>query len=380
MSTETRLRAALLELADVPPPADPAGAALARARRTRRRAAAGLAAAVALATAAAIAVPTLAARRAAPPATPPAPAPAYWISAYRVGEAPGPDGAGLVRGLSFYDAARSGYQSMGAELFLTPSPDGRWVAVSRDTEFTAVGVVRLDRLAAAGAGAIRWLPRTGQPVGWSPDSRRLLTRLSDRSPQAIVIEVPSLTVRQVTLDRAGTLFDGDTQVQWGPRGEGFVAARRSPQAVTGPPDPGESTELWFFDADGRATGSRRLPRADEFRFSPDGRRLLLIGGQLRVMGPADHSHGLEGGPGRRWVYTLDSGQLTEVSAEGSEWYDDERLFEVREDGDRTVARIVDIATGAVVGERVLEDDPAVVFYDVKVARLAGPAPPGAIVL
>ncbi|HEV7653558.1 MAG TPA: hypothetical protein VGP36_02320 [Mycobacteriales bacterium] len=173
------LRTALRELGDVPPPADLAGSALARARRDHRRRLVAAVAAVVAITALAVAVPVaLRPDRAGPPATP-APTSAGPVVAAFTGIGPDPFTAySLLR-----DPATSRYVRIGVP-DLSPSPDGRRVVVrSGGVEGSpgypsTFGVADRGALLRDGLTAVRWLDPAVQTVAaplprWSPDGTRL---------------------------------------------------------------------------------------------------------------------------------------------------------------------------------------------------------------
>ena len=180
---ELRLRAALRELSDVPPPADPAGAALARAGRDRRRSGL-LVAGVAVGVAVAVAVPTAVLRDG--PGTVPVPA----GTAATPAAGPPPPGRPAARRqvVSAYnyvdddllsavlDPSTGGYVPLDAHVDL--GPDGRRVAVGAEWDGESrLGIADRAALLRDGLDAVRWLDRRVPWEGrakWSPDGKRLL--------------------------------------------------------------------------------------------------------------------------------------------------------------------------------------------------------------
>ncbi len=180
---ELRLRAALRELSDVPPPADPAGAALARAGRDRRRSGL-LVAGVAVGVAVAVAVPTAVLRDG--PGT--VPVPAGTAAAPAAGPPPPGRPAARRQVVSAYnyvdddmlsavlDPSTGGYVPLDAHVDL--SPDGRRVAVGAEWDGESrLGIADRTALLRDGLDAVRWLDRRVPWDGrakWSPDGKRLL--------------------------------------------------------------------------------------------------------------------------------------------------------------------------------------------------------------
>jgi hypothetical protein len=359
--TDERFRAALLELADVPPPADLATAALTRARRDRRRVRIGLVVAVVAAVAAALVVP--AALRGHPEAAPPAsPAPAVWVPAYRTTD---PDTPAYV-----YDAAGTRYRPV-KDLLVVPSPDGRLALVQKiyTLRFAVVPIAR----PAAGLRESDWRAElAGQHWTWSPDSTRLLAQSGTlRSTRAEVFDVRNGTITRIPL-QLGPLASADHEVEWAPTGGGFVAWQRAPfphpSATVG------SGQLLLLDATGRVTERRPMPQIDNIRWSPDGTRALLV-----RYDPAARSNS------RYWLFDVRSARLVPTPAAADQWYDEQRLLRLDPGIGPTVqsdrpneAVIIDAATGS-VARRVRLPVPAMVGVGyIYLAR--GTPPPGAIVL
>jgi hypothetical protein len=364
---EELLRMALHEVGDVPPPKDLAGAALVRARRDGRRRVAGLVTAVVVLVAAAILVPAVALHRSPAPTAGP-PGNRYLVNGYRVFSEGGP---AVDRPVAFWDPARSAYASVPESLFVFPSPDATWAAVVKDTDIHHVGVARTADLGRIGARAVSWLPGAGRYVAWSPDGDRLLTQVGDsNSARLALVEVPSRTVRPVTLHGAGALFDRYVTLRWQPDGRGFLAVQAWRQPGTEPTGP---SALWSFGPDGTATGSRPMPRADDFALSPDGRRVLITNQYTPVEAATIELP-------RNMIYDFRSGRSTRVPDPSYYWYDDDHVLTVSYDHGDTVVEIVAVEGGRVVVTRTVEDDPAVRYGSVELTPLTGPAPPGAIVL
>lgn len=366
------LRTALRELGDVAPPPDLAGGALRRARRDRRRLVGTLVAVAVLATAAVVVPAVLLDRTPAPVAT--APAPAYQVVGYRsAAGSPGP-----VTGQGYWVPGQDRFATVGAELFLDISPDGEWAAVYNDTEFDKVGVVRLDRLAAAGPDAVDWLPLSARTMQdpWSPDSSRLLLKVGGaKSGKLAVVDLPALTVRPVTLAGPADLFTQETRLGWRADGQGFLALRAAwsgirPTVMTA----GVRSTLWSFDGDGGVARRWELPAVMTFAPAPDGRRVLLQEahpptGPEPLVPAVTYS-----------VLDLATGTVTGTPARAVDWYDDDHLFTVQHDGGRAVLAILDLRTGEQVARRVVRDDPEVTWFDIQLVRPDGPAPSGAIVV
>lgn len=292
---DLRLRAALRELSDVPPPADPATAALARARHDRRRSTL-LVAGTAAAVAAAVAVPTAVLRdRAAttapgapgttsstqagsPPPTRPAPR-QQLVTAYTM-----VDGAAASMLL---DPATGRYVRLAAHLDL--SPDGRRVAVAAEWEgATRLGVADRTALLRDGLGIVRWLDRRIEWSGveWSPDGERLLLTggIKGEPPvRAYVVDGATGTVQHEL--RFPSITEPVAQAfSWSPDGRDIYL-----QLAAG--------TVQFFDLEGRPTrrwqGLGRHLSGRWSASSPSGRLLAV--------------ETLGAGPGSKSAIVLDTG-------------------------------------------------------------------------
>jgi hypothetical protein len=389
-----RIRAALLELGDVPPPPDLAGSALARARRDRRRRVTGLIAGVAVLAAAAVTVPTLVLGRT---TTEPAAGPETHVivAGYTAAGVREPVGDGLTQSRVWdaekrryysppspyrvYDRA-SGRYTLGPWKTTVPSPDGRWVAVSGDVSGGwKVGIVAADRV--LDPAAVRWVADGGQPGGlptaydsgvWSPDGSRLYLNsavgwIGEGSSQrldlrGLVVDPRTGATSALTITRpqafgeSNPSNDSDPLV-FGPRGVGFAVASILQYERT--PTKGE---LALYDE--RGTLTRTVPigplQAPQQPFSPDGRLIAL--------------HTL-GDRSTRVLSVADGAEVGRAEGAVVGWVDDGH-YAVRVGAS---VRVIELASGRVVTER--EVVPAGhQLYGVWLARVEGPVPPGAIVL
>jgi hypothetical protein len=365
MSSETRLRQALLELSDVPPPPDLADGALTRARRTRRRTAVALVACVGVLAALAVTVPTLALGRSAPAPTgamPARPVVLQYLS-YR------PDSVTTLR--------PGGYGKSPWD-YTYPSPDGRlavvieWPGRVDGRPRIRTGIVPMSRI--DDPAAVRWLNSgfLGRDFQWSPDSRRVWTVTThgsvtedgdDRSVDTVtghVIDADSLAVRTVTF----SLNEPQASLHlstFGPHGTGLTWAFGADDHHR------QVGELQVLDDRGRIV--RRFPIGDlsslpDQPFSPDGRYVVLSSA-----GPGSSTQSTR-------VYDLRTGALvgrTPGTAAG--WHDDGSYLVA---SGRTLER-VELASGRVVG-RWTVGPPGAELAKVWVGQVSGPLPPGAIVL
>ena len=364
--SEQSLRTALRELGDVPPPADLASGALARARRDRRRNGIALAAVVVLATAAAILVPaTLRSRADAPPAMP---TPAVWVSWYRT---LAPTASGVTTSQDyFYDSGRRGYRPVpdpGTAMIASVSPDGtRAVVAQGRAGAQRMAIVDLDRIA-AGLAETDWSAGS-IPAGrwtWSPDGTRLLsTDMVEQPTEARVLDAGTRKVTRTPL-RLDEMRSGGHAVTWGPGGHGFVAWRWAPLADR--PAPGE---LILLDGAGRPTRRYPLPAvADLVRLSPEGTRALLVTFEPR---------GTDRRRNQTRLLELGSGTTAAIATGPEQWYDERNLVRVEAPASGPSAIIVlDAGTGRTVRRSTPPAAGAGQIIDLMLAR--GVPPPGAIV-
>ena len=361
-----RLRTALLELADVPPPPDLAGAALTRARRDRRRTAIGLVAA--LAAVVAVAVPFAGLRREVVP--PAAPAwPQLVVTGYST-ETYASAGDWEYR---VYDRA-SGTYVTAPWAAAVPSPDGRLVKVVERGGSGRVGIVASDRV--LDRTAVRWIQSSSPhddwhgPGVWSPDGTQLLMTESASFSAApvpgnqdnyqysgFVVDARTLLTQPVRL-RSATLDFADAVV-FGPDGKSLATftARY----------PGEPTNLSLWDDGGRLLGRVLLQPggATDRSFSPDGRAVALV---TRGRGVYN---------ARTAVLDRETGAPVGPQVDGTfaGWADDTHYVVWA----RTFLRMIDAGSGRVLAER---DVPMFerLLSGVWVAPLVGAVPPGAIVV
>jgi hypothetical protein len=319
--SDDRLRTALRELGDVPPPAGLAAGALARARRDRRRGALALAATVVLATAAAILAPaTLRTRAPAPPAAPPPAGPpaAVWVSAYLT--VTPRSGSDPLWQAQVYDPATRRYRAVPVSeaRLVTVSPDGSQAVVAPPgAGADRMAVVRLDRLT-AGLTAADWrqprLPKA-QWWTWSPDGTRLLSGdVAYRPTAAVVVDVRTRGVTEVPL-QLDELRSGEHGLAWGPGGRGFVTWRSTRGEEH--PAPGEVVS---YDEGGRPIRRYPLPAlCDEVQLSPDGSRALVIS---RMPDPPARPDD------QSWLLDLRTGATSTLTRSPDYWYADGLLVRI----------------------------------------------------
>lgn len=371
---DEQLRTALLDLGDVPPPADLAGSALARARRHRRRAVTGLVAAAALLAAGAVTVPALVLGRPAATRTATTVPSRSMIMAYStIPEDSGSDTFPPGGTSAVYAGSPGGYVTTRWRIAL-PSPDGRLFAVS--TAHFAVsdadaigplGIVTADRL--DDPEAVRWVPgaRTFGSISWLSDSTRLIYQDNgdERAPGGAFDVVDARTLRRSTIDF--DLWGGITNSLpvVAPEGHGFALAIM----VNLSSEPNSLVPLLrYFDDRGARTRDvtvrdvTGLP--DTFQpFSPDGRLAAFA----------------RGGPIKGTVEIAETGSgrivRSHVAGVFAGWSDTTHFVVAL---GRTV-RVVDVTTGRVVAEKTLA--PAgQLLVGVWLRPLVGAAPPGAVVL
>jgi hypothetical protein len=380
---DDRLRTALLELGDVAPPPDLAGAALARARRDRRRTGTGLLVAVALLVAGAITVPALVLHSSARPATgvatataPSAPA-ALVVTAYtarRAGDAaPGPAvyGGVYAPGEStpmVYSRARGGYAKVPWRV-VAPSPDGRLLAVTDAWMGPAgpvpgrIGIVAADRV--DDPAAVRWVPGTATSstigwLGWTPDSTHLMYFDANKAQVPHfpyqVLDVRTLRTSVIHLALGNGELAASTPVV--PPGRPYALNVLVEPHVHG------TMVVRYFDDRGVRTADVALAGAGRFAvgvdqpFSPDGRLIGLGDGASTDIADAR------------------SGRIVRsVRGHFVRWYGDDRFVVAT---DQTV-RVIELATGRVLAEKKVARA-GEHLIGVWLAPVTGPVPPGALVV
>lgn len=281
----------------------------------------------------------------------------------------GPNGDTSGRDIEtrFWDAEQSRYATVD-HLFVIPSPNGRWAAVT-PSDAMGIGVAGVDDLARRGQKAVTWLRTAGAFVAWSPDGRTILTQqFGATSDNLALVDATSRAVRAVTLHGAGDLFDRDATVGWQPDGSGLLAVQRV-NDIPPTPEPTEPSRLWSFDLDGAATGSRPMPRADKFELSPDGKRVLVMEDNI--------------GYPKNLVYDFASRRPTPLPDDSRawRWYGDDAVLSTTFDtaGD-TLARITAVDGGRVVTVKTIERNAERRYVNLVLTPLSGPPPAGALVL
>jgi hypothetical protein len=326
---DDRLRAALLDLGDVPPPPDLAGAALTRARRDRNRRVTGLVALVAVLAAAAVTVPALVLHRVAATQTA-GPALGRFLIAGYASRDPSAATAGLGR-YELYQRSGAGY-AVAPGRAAVPSPDGRTVALVSDRG--RAGLVPADQV--DDPGAVRWIPASSPvtDVVWSPDSHRLylpqysqLRRSSwpRMTSTALVVDVAgTLAAHTVRLDRVPVeLPTGQGRVVFGPGGDGFAAVDH-PQ-----PTAAAQLRIWGGKRQQWNLSVHPLSLPDQ-PFSPSG---WLLAGST--------------GGGSTVIDVASGGELATVEGRVVGWYDEDRLVVL---SGRSV-QVVDYRSGRVLAQR-----------------------------
>jgi hypothetical protein len=382
---DTRLRTALRQLGEVPPPPDLAGSALDRARRDRRRTVTGLVVAVTLLAAGAVTVPALVLHRPAPSvsgaATPgPAAGPAALVvTAYTSSTT---SGVYYNPGRStpmVYSRAHGGYSTLRSRV-VAPSPDGRLLAVTDARPGPngpipgRIGILAADR--ADDPAAVRWVPGTGTSdtfgwLGWTSDSTRLLYYDAAR-PQLPHMQYQLLDVRTLQA-RTITLTTGKSELATAlpvvPPGRAFALN------VLSEPHAHATMVVRYFDDRGARTGEVALAGAGRFAlgvdqpFSPDG-RLIGLSGNGRLDGRSDNGTSSD-------IVDARSGRIVRGNVRGHfvRWYGDDRFVVAT---DQTV-RVVELATGRVLAEKKVARA-GEHLAGVWLAPLTGAVPPGAVVI
>lgn len=354
---DDRLRAALLDLGDVPPPPDLAGAALTRARRDRNRRVTGLVALVAVLAAAAVTVPALVLHRV-PAAQTAGPALGRFVVAGYASRNPSVATIGLGR-YELYQRSGAGYAVVPGRAAV-PSPDGRTVALI--SVQGKAGLVAADRL--DDPRAVRWIPASSPvtDVVWSPDSRRLYvpeySRLrNDTVPRmtstALVVDVAgTLAAHTVRLDRVPVeLPTGQGRVVFGPGGDGFAAVDEPRSGAGG------LLRTWGGTGQQWTLSVHSLSLPDQ-PFSPSG---WLLAGYT--------------GGGTIVVDVASGGELATVDGRVVGWYDEDRLVVL---SGRSV-QVVDYRSGRVLAQRDIAAAGRL-LTGVWLTPARGEAPSGAIVL
>jgi hypothetical protein len=338
---QPRLREALHRLADVPPPPDPGTAALRRAGRARRRRAAlaGSAAVVAVGVAL-VGVRVGLPNRAAPATTGPTSAPTggrYGVFSYRL-QPPESMELGQARVL---DPHTGTYRAVPPGTVFQPAPDGSRILLQQQQGVSVID--RADLLAGRFDRAWRIaFPDSDCESSWTADSRHVrCTGLLYKSGGLLVEEADVVTHRITSMNvRSPSLHGPHVFVGPGCRADEIVALVRTDLNSTG---------LRIVDYAGAVRGSYSLPggwglggNAPMDRCSPDGR--YVLGGDGRAL---DLRTG-------RLVGHAPPGPDSRFSTLG--WYDDTHYVRVDFDSPRSVLRVVDVRSGAVVKSVVIGRD------------------------
>jgi hypothetical protein len=375
------LRAALLDLGDVPPPPDLAGAALGRARRNRRRSITGLIALVAILAAAAVTVPTVVLRRTAAPRTAverTQPITGFMVTAYTTiadpynGKIPKVSSGPQVRyPPTVYSPSQGRYVTPPWRTVL-PSPDGRLVAVSNAGQAPGsdndavkpgpVGFVPADRI--DDPTAVRWVSgveTSGQFLSWEADSRHLVVQAAGLQ----LVDARTLATRSLNFAIERNALRESLPVV-PPDGRGFALT------VIPPGFEGGVTQwsLQYYDDRGERirdvliVGTSDLPTRVAQPFSPDGSLVALAAGD------------------RTDIVDTSSGRIVLRATDGvfAQWYDDEHFIVWGGvSTGRRLVRLVELRTGRVVAGKVVAPAGRM-LTGLWLAPVHGDAPPGPIVV
>lgn len=154
-------------------------------------------------------------------------------------------------------------------LFVTVSPDGRWLSFVSPTD-QGIQLYNLED----GRGLL--IPnRMGTAVSWSPDSQQVVMAdivTEGQNWSIVLLAVDVETGQSSTLsqgDVAGFEVDDSTPI-WSPVGQQIAFGRKEARTAMG-------RQLWLMDSDGTAvlplTGETDLHHTN-YSWSPDGRYLL----------------------------------------------------------------------------------------------------------
>ncbi|MER5332605.1 hypothetical protein [Micromonospora sp. NPDC002717] len=281
---ENAVREALDQLADAPPPADLAQAAIRTAgrQRTARLAVAGVAAfAVALAAVPlAVGVLTAPDDDLSPAGTGPGPAAKpFVVTAYSGVNNPGDPGPADDYSL-LLDPDTGEYDKVPFNE-VVPSPDGSQVLVHEGDNSLAHpsrrGVLNRE------SGKVRWLPGSAgytSGASWSPDGRQILITNrpkaeDDPGPGFLLVDAATLATRQVEVPDVSTQNTNGLAFVWTPDGTGVALTHSVSDSES---EPGRVTGIGFYDLSGKRTRVLRVTGGslDEGSgFSPDGSRIAL---------------------------------------------------------------------------------------------------------
>jgi hypothetical protein len=350
---DDRLRTALHDLSDIPPPPDLAGSALARARRDRRRITAGITAAAGILVATVLALPAVfgppgPSISAGAPTGAGTPLPSAYVYAYskinRSDE-------------TVYDPATHSYRQTSSN-FPGRSPDGRlWVVVDTGTQLR-YGVVGLADLI-AGRPPARWLLTSHDGPRWSPDSTRLLYTEYAGTGRTWSVDVRTGVRTEIRFSGLGDLTGRVNWVGWGPGGGFLAEVLPTPRTARNPDgtvlyDPRGTVEIAVTDATGVVRTRAAMPTAGgPASLSPEESRFVTSDGK---------------------VLDRATGRMLDIAAVPAGWLDEDHLVV----WDRTASRlrVVDVRTGATTSTTALPKDVVVP----EIAVVDGDVPPGAIVV
>lgn len=191
------------------------------------------------------------------------------------------------------DPASGRYRRLSSNLLTqtgSPSPDGRRYLVSRAADSTSenppysYAIVDRDDVFTTDGRNLHWVtaPPSMRPMGWSPDSRKLLFGVLTSTPNAVVVSALRL------LDAASGRFEPEIGLQDGPYS--FAALSWDPSGrsvwVTSPAPRAPTYRLTNVDLSGRPVGNGVV--ATPFAYlgklvvSPDNRLLLNASGAGQV--------------------------------------------------------------------------------------------------
>ncbi|MFG3422166.1 hypothetical protein [Micromonospora sp. NPDC048063] len=341
---ENAVREAFDQLADAPPPADLAQAAIRTAgrQRTARLVVASVAAfAVALAAVPlAIGVLTVPGDDLSPAGMGPGPAvKPFVVTAYSGVNNPGDPGPADDYSL-LLDPDTGEYDKVPFNE-VVPSPDGSQVLVHEGDNSLAHpsrrGVLNRE------SGEVRWLPGSAgytSGASWSPDGRQILiTSRPKDGPGAgfLLVDAATLAARQVEVPDVSTQNTNGSAFVWTPDGTEVALTHSVSDSES---EPGRVTGIGFYDLSGKPTRTLRVTGGslnEGSGFSPDGSRIALdnrfVSDRIQIVD----------------VATGTVGQEFSVPTAGTVvgWYDSTHLI-VKDYGDRGLTerpslKVVDLA-------------------------------------